>query len=170
MKGERLDLIPSALQARVDHTIKSVQDHVRAGKELSVTAVVGDAHTGDCVVIPMQGTDARSKDAAVRRVRLTAQLMGATFALIVSEAWMAKGTKDQPLDRQRYKQIKDVPGRKDVVMFQLETQDGAWSGTADIPAHKGRAPRYFEAPAFLWADTKEGRMSGLLSVPDVPKH
>lgn len=171
MKGERLDLVPTVLQSLVDAFVSVARDGARRGKEIPMVAAIGDADTGEHVVIPYgQGTP----NEGARLVRKTAQLMDANFILLVSEAWQKTATKADGEDfasmRERYKEVRHMPGRRDVVMFQLETRAGLWTGSTDIPPHKGRTPRYFEDPVFSHGGIGTGRLVGLLPVPDAPKH
>ncbi len=58
----------------------------------------------------------------------------ATFVLFISEAWTLSSTDDAKLERQveKYPNLGDHPDSKEVVMFQLESADSKWTGTADI--------------------------------------
>jgi hypothetical protein len=94
--------------------------------------------------------------------RLLARAMDADVAVLVSEIW--QGPPCTKEERDKYKNVRDMPGARDMVMFSIETPAGTWMAHCAVAPHKGRTPRFIEDPVFKPVGGVEGRMVGFLPV------
>ena len=169
--------IPADLWPYVEAVIALARGRLEQGEELTGVAfvdapairsgdpVVHDAAKAEGVaVVPMK--DAPTKDAWARLVRTVASLAEARFILIVSEAWFATVDNREAMREKlaEFKEVRFMPGRREVVMVQLETHDGLWQGEADVVplALSTKGGKTFGKVEMHMPVDMEGRFIGLL--------
>jgi hypothetical protein len=156
--------MPDNLKALTDNFVSTARDLLQNEGRLAAIAFIGRGN--DITSIPMEVHG--SKDQAAAHIHKVAATLEADFIFTIIEAWMLGKAHARHYDNimERYGSIGGSPYGIECVMFQLETHEGTWSGTApQKPLGLSKKKKTFGEVKFEMFDGVGGRFSGLLSKP-----
>lgn len=114
------------------------------------------------------GLNRLSKDEGARLVRLAAKKHDADFVLFIDEAWLKEFQANSLSEARRIRdevggEVRDIAGRLDVVMFNLQTHAGVFVAHAErIPMERAPGKYTFGLVEFETAPYSEGRFVSML--------
>ncbi|ARL25475.1 hypothetical protein [Burkholderia pseudomallei] len=166
--------VPPQLRQLVDCLIVQARIKIELDGFLAPVAFVGQFDKDGVVaeVVACGGLGNLSKDEGTRRVRNLAKEHNADFVLWIDEAWMTQFTTHSIDEAQRKVaevggEVRDTPGRIDVVMFVLETHLGIFVANPVREDAKDSPGGYtFGAVEFGRPNHAEGQFAGVLPSRD----
>ena len=152
-------LVPVELRGYIDGIVELARNNIERDGVLAPVAFVGTIG-GNITVIG--GLAYIEKDDAAKMIRKAAKQTKADFVLHVDEGWLKHATSKAEVDalKENHGQVRDMPGRVDVVMFSLETRMGQFFD-APVRQPHGETYTFGELKMQLMPDA-EGRFMGLL--------
>lgn len=159
-------LVPEPIRQLVDSVITTARAHLERDGYLAPVAFVGSDSKRS--ITACGGLANVSKDESARAIRELAKRNDADFVLWVDEAWMksinATSVDEAKKIRAETENVRDMPGRLDVVMFNLQTHVGTFAAHA---LREGVPGKYtFGAVKFEMWTYGEGRLTNLLPQRD----
>lgn len=166
MDGELVDIIPPDLRACVDDAINTAREIAAESERIESVAIIRNLE--ESVIFPFDHIG--NSGFAATLIRKVAAQMDATSIIIVAEAWMARDTTGE--ERQKYQKVHDMPNRRDIVFFHVETESGIWFADADIASYNPdvKQAREFGPPFFHFTETTGGFFASLLPRGKQLKH
>lgn len=152
-------LVPLELRNYVEAMATVARENLERDGKLTPVAFIG---TMDGNGTMLGGLAGLGKDGSARAIRAFAKKLDADFVLHIDEAWTTSTTdKDEVARlREKYKEVRLMPGRVDCVMFQLETRVGQFMG---LPTREPFGETFTFGPINMqFMDHGEGRFVGLL--------
>ena len=152
-------LVPSETRAFVVRCVEHAREMMQCNGALSPVAFVGKFGGGGILI---DNLAALPKDIAVKVITAAAKKADADFILHIDECWMLSSDTKASVDalQDEYKQVRDMPGRIDGVMFNFETYAGQFSA---LPKREPFGETFtFGEPKFELVKRVEGRFMGLL--------
>jgi hypothetical protein len=160
-------LVPEPIRLLVDSVITTARAHLERDGYLAPVAFVG-SHSKGRRITACGGLANVPKDESATAIRALAKREDADFVLWVDEAWMksiqAKSVDEAKKIRAETENVRDMPGRLDVVMFNLQTHVGTFAAHV---LREGTPGKYtFGAVKFEMWTYGEGRLMNLLPQRD----
>lgn len=156
--------IPNEYRHLVDGITSIAREILESGEDLLPVVFLGKDGVAP-VTLPMLMSSTEAKDRSVYAVRKTAQVVQATYAIMLSEAW---GLDHSLFSEEEIKRIAESregianhPNRLDLIMITLETPDGFWFAQAPIKS-LGKGARSFDDFEFIFLTKAEGRFTSFL--------
>ncbi|CAJ4441517.1 Uncharacterised protein [Burkholderia pseudomallei] len=157
--------VPFEIRLFVHDIVAQARNNLEKDGFLAPLAFVGrfDGWTRICA-----GLDRLTKDDGMRFVRGVAKKHDADFVLFVSEAWLKEFQADSLSEARRIRdevggEVRDIPGRLDIVMFDLQTHAGVFAAHAErIPLERAPGKYTFGMVEFDRPKLAEGRFVSLL--------
>jgi hypothetical protein len=152
-------LVPSETRAFVDKCVAHARELIQRDGALSPIAFVGRFEGGGIAISDLA---AFPKDVAVKVIREAAKQAKADYVLQIDEGWGLHVDTKEEVDalRSKYGQVKDMPGRVDMVTFLFQTYAGQFSA---MPLREPFGETFtFGEVSFRLADHAEGSFMGLL--------
>jgi hypothetical protein len=152
-------LVPSETRGFVDRCVAHARELMQRDGALSPIAFVGTFNGGG-IAIPALAMI--PKDVAAKVITLAAKQADADFVLHIDEGWGLEAQTEESVKalHAKYGQVKDMPGRIDVVMFQFETYAGQFMA---MPKREPFGEMFtFGEASFQLLGHAEGRFMGLL--------
>lgn len=186
--------LPAQWQPMIDAAITYARTRIEAGDEIPGLGFIdaptlppdvdlpgnptkGPSLLAGMIVIPMQTTP--NKDVWARMVRTLSGFVEARFVMVVSEVWIGPATmttkEEADAAMAKYGSVQNMPGRREMLMVNLETREGFWLGLAQIVEKPGRharggaAQKTFGELKLEMTPHLTGRFAGLLGSRK-PKH
>ena len=131
------------------------------GQIITISHYKGDSGEG---FLTSEMHDANEKEATAIAVRQILADENAVWVIVITEAWVVRGSKEEIGDIDHRKGLAEHPKREELVMYQLEDEDLMMGVSAvqeivrppDRPPHLGEL-KWLEPSMFT-----EGRLVGLL--------
>jgi hypothetical protein len=156
--------VPAEIRGMVEVMIEQARFNIEQDGVLEPVALVGTLDSCGLVA----GLSRISKDSAARVVRSLAKDKNADFVLWIDEAWLKSIDAPTMAEAKRIREalgdeVKDMPGRIDVVLFSLQTHSGDYLARALREPLDGKPGKYtFGAVNFRKPNQTEGRFLSLL--------
>lgn len=156
--------VPIELQLLVDMLIRQARANLEKDGFLTPVAFVGRL---DGTIWVCGGLNRLTKDEGANAIRRLAKKHDADFVLWIDEAWL-KEFKAASMDEARRirdevgGEVRDIPGRIDVVLFVLHTRACVFAAHAVRKTLEGRPGYTFGAVEFDKPTAAEGRFMSLL--------
>lgn len=155
--------VPREMREFVATCVEKARDFLEHDGMLTPVAFVGSLG-GRCTVIG--GLANMPKPVAAKLIANACKRYDAEFMLHVDEGWHANvNTKDEAdALREKYGSVENMPGRIDVIMFQLETQVGVFMAMPrrEEQLKRGKVIYTFGEPKFDMMQLGQGTFIGLL--------
>lgn len=157
--------VPIEIRMLVDAFAQQARINLEKDGYLEPVAFVGrlDGEVRICA-----GLSRLTKDDGARFVRSMAKKHDADFALFIDEAWLRQFHAGSIGEARRIRdevggEVRDMPGRIDVVMFNLQTYAGVFAAHAErIPLERAPGKYTFGMIEFDRPELAEGRFVSLL--------
>lgn len=152
-------LVPHETRAFVDALVAHARELMQRDGALSPIAFTGKFGGGGIAIDKLA---VLPKDVAAKVIREAAKQAKADYILHIDEGWSFETDTKESVDamRAKYGQVKDMPGRIDVVTFHFETYAGQFLA---MPKREPFGETFtFGEPEFRLAPRAEGRFMGLL--------
>jgi hypothetical protein len=152
-------LVPSETRAFVDKCVGHARELMQRDGRLTPIAFAGNFDGGGIVIDRLA---VLPKDAAAAVITHAAKQCNADFILHIDECWLYNTDSQAEAEamQTQHKQVKDMPGRVDAVMFNLETHAGQFSA---LPKREPFGETFtFGEAEFRMAPRAEGRFISLL--------
>ncbi|CAJ3070768.1 Uncharacterised protein [Burkholderia pseudomallei] len=165
MSDDYEKFVPFEIRLLVHDLVAQARNNLERDGYLAPVAFVG-RFDGDVRVCA--GLNRLSKDEGARFVRNMAKKHDADFVLWLDEAWLKEFQADSISAVRRIRdevggEIRDIPGRLDVVMFNLQTHAGVFAAHAErIPMERAPGKYTFGIVEFDRPKLAEGRFVSLL--------
>lgn len=157
--------VPVECRLAVAAFIETARGLMEKEGELTPVAFVGRFDGGGDIV---GGLHLMPKDMTPKIIRAVAKKIDADYVLFVTEVWLkpmdfkTRAEADAFYQRMSSEggQVRDMPGRIDAVMFQLETYSGQFM--ANVPREGNEGAYTFGEPKFDLSRESMGRFVGML--------
>ncbi|VBJ26797.1 Uncharacterised protein [Burkholderia pseudomallei] len=157
--------VPFEIRLLVHDLVAQARDNLERDGFLAPVAFVGrfDGWIRICA-----GLNRLSKDEGARLVRLAAKKHDADFVLFIDEAWLKEFQANSLSEARRIRdevggEVRDIAGRLDVVMFNLQTHAGVFAAHAErIPLERAPGKYTFGMVEFDRPKLAEGRFVSML--------
>jgi hypothetical protein len=130
--------LPPRFQQLLDGALKFARSQLVEQRAVAPVGLVFGPD--DPVVVDMATDSDTEKDRLAFAIRELVKLYSADCVMLLTEAWTLPQhlAKDHAALRARYGSLGNVPGRLEIVMVSIETQDRSWLAQAPI-LRQGRA-------------------------------
>ncbi|CAJ8172104.1 Uncharacterised protein [Burkholderia pseudomallei] len=165
MSDDYEKFVPFEIRLLVHDIVAQARNNLERDGYLTPVAFVG-RFDGDVRICG--GLNRFSKDDGARLVRSVAKKHDADFVLWLDEAWLKEFQADSMSEARRIRdevggEVRDIPGRLDVVMFNLQTHAGVFAAHAErIPMERAPGKYTFGIVEFDRPKLAEGRFLTLL--------
>jgi hypothetical protein len=159
-------LVPAECKAIVEHAIEQSREHMRKFGRVATVAFVGSINDDECSIGIIALESLPNKAKAAQALGMVVREKDADFVLFVSEMYMleanAKNMEEaRAVEREAERVgVKNMEGRIDGIMFQLETGIGHFMGTSEVKEADG--VRSFETPTMELIPNYKGTFANLL--------
>jgi hypothetical protein len=159
-------LVPAECKAIFEHAIEQSREHMRKFGRVAMVAFVGSVNDDECSIGIVALESLPNKAKAAQALGMVVREKDADFVLFVCEMYLLE-TKAKNMEEARALEreaervgVKNMAGRIDGIMFQLETGIGHFMGTSEVTTTGD--VRSFETPKMQLIPNYKGTFANLL--------
>lgn len=130
--------LPEILERHLKNIRHICAAYLNEGEEVHPQFILVDANGQGHALDPSDGMKPDMKHLVAQWITEMAEEVNAVAIFFITEGWALKRSKEEGWQRDMSQHISDHPDKIEVLMIQVETINGTWSGSMELgPANPG---------------------------------